>query len=58
MTLLEGKNLTQNFNFRGYIPTFRGENSQKCETFKAKITAHTTSEQLLSNFEKVQKMGF
>ena len=52
------QNLTQNFKFRGIIPTFRGEKTQKSGTFKAKIIAHTTSEQLLSNFQKVKKMGF
>ena len=58
MTLSEGKILTENFDFRGHISTFRAENTPKKEPFKAKNNAQTTSEQLQTNFQKVQKTTF
>ena len=58
MTLSEGQILTQNFDFRGHISTFRAENTPESEAFKAKNNAQTTSEQLQTNFQKVQKTTF
>ena len=55
MTLSEGQILTQNLDFRGHISTFRAENTPKIGPFKTKNHAQTTSEQLQTNFEKVQK---
>ena len=39
MTLSEGQILTQNFDFRGQISTFRAENTPKSKFFKAKNNA-------------------
>ena len=39
MTLSEGQILTQNFDFRGQISTFRAENTTKIASFKAKNNA-------------------
>ena len=36
MTLSEGQILTQNFEFRDHISTFRAENTPKSKAFKAK----------------------
>ena len=58
MTLSEGQFLTKIFDFRGHISTFRAENTPKSEAFKAKNNALTTSEQLQTNFQKVQKTTF
>ena len=58
MTLSEGQILTKNFDFRGHISTFRGENKPKSGTFKAENNAQTTSEQLQNNFQKVQETTF
>ena len=58
MTLSEGQILTQNFDFRGHISTFRAENKAKSGHFKAENNAQTTSEHLQNNFQKVQKTTF
>ena len=58
MTLSEGQILTQNFDFRGHISTFRAENTPKNESFKAKNNAQTTSEHPKNNFQKVQRTTF
>ena len=58
MTLPEGQILTENFDFRGHISTFRAENTPKNEPFKAKNNAQTTSEHPQNNFQKVQKTTF
>ena len=58
MTLSEGQFLTWNFDSRGHISTFRAKNKSESEAFKAKNDTQTTSEQLQTNFEKVQKMIF
>ena len=58
MTLSEGQFLTQNFDFRGHISTFRAENTAKSGHFKAENNAQTTSEHLQTNFQKVQKTTF
>ena len=51
ITLSEGQILTKNFDFIGHLSTFRAENTQKND-------AYTTSEQLQTNFQNVQKMAF
>ena len=56
--LSEGQILTQNFDFRGHISTFRAENTAKSRHFKAENNAQTTSEHLKNNFQKVQKTTF
>ena len=58
MALSEGQFLTQNFDFRGHISTFRAKNTFKIRSFKAKNNSQTTSEQLQNNFQKVQKTTF
>ena len=58
MNLSEGQILTKNFDFRGHISTFRPENKPKSRPFKAKNNAQTTSEQLKTNFQKVEKTTF
>ena len=58
MTLSEGQFLTQNFDFRDDISTFRAENTAKSGHFKAENNAQTTSEHLQNNFQKVQKTTF
>ena len=58
MTLSEGQILTQKFDFRGHISTFRAENTAKSGHFKAENNAQTTSEHLQNNFQKVQKTTF
>ena len=58
MTLSEGQKLASNFDFGGHISTFRAENTYKKGTFKAKNNAQTTSEKLLTNFQKAQTTGF
>ena len=58
MTLSEGQILTQKFDFRGHISTFQAENTPKNEAFETKNNAQTTSEQLQTNFQKVQKTTF
>ena len=58
MTLSEGQILTQNFDFRGHISTFRAENTAKSGHFKAENNAQKTSEQLQTNFQKVKKTDF
>ena len=58
ITLSEGQILANNFDFRGLISTFRTENTPKSGAFKAKNNALTTSEQLQTNFQKVQKTTF
>ena len=58
MALSEGQFLTQNYDFRGHISTFRPKNTLKSGGFKAKNNAQTTSEQLQTNFQKVQKTTF
>ena len=58
MTLSEGQILTQNFEFRDHISTFRAENTAKSKAFKAKNNAQTPSEHLQNNFQKVQKTTF
>ena len=58
ITLSEGQILTQNFDFRGHISTFRAKNTRESGPFKAKNDAQTTSKQLQTNFQKVQKTTF
>ena len=58
MTLPEGQILSQNLDFRGHISTFRAENTAKIGPFKAKNNAQTTSKQLQSILQKIQKTGF
>ena len=58
MTLSESQNLTYNIDFRIHISTFWAENTFKSSTFKAKNNAQTTSEQLQTNFQNVQKTTF
>ena len=58
MTLSEGQILTQNFDFRGHISTFRAENTPESGPFKTENNAQTTSEHLQNNFLKVQKTTF
>ena len=58
ITLSEGQILTQNFEFRDHISTFRAENTAKSKAFKAKNNAQTPSEHLQNNFQKVQKTTF
>jgi len=58
MTLLEGKILAWNFDFRSPISTFRAENTPKSVPLKAKNNAQTTSEQPQTNFQKVRKKTF
>jgi len=58
MTLSEGPILALNFDFRGHISTFQAENTPKSGPFKTKNNAQTTSEQLQTNFQKVQKTTF
>ena len=58
MALSEGQFLTQNYDFRGHISTFRPKNTPKSGGFKAKDNAQTTSEQLQSNFQKLEKNTF
>ena len=50
--------MTQNFDFRGHISTFRAENTAKRGHFKAENNAQTTSEHLQNNFQKPQKKTF
>ena len=52
------KFLTENFNFRAHIPTFRAENTVKRGSFKAKNNDWKFLKQLQNNFEKVQKTSF
>ena len=42
----------------GHISTFRTKNTPKSRPFKGENNAQTTPEQLLNNFEKVQKPTF
>ena len=55
MTLLEDQNLTVNFDFRDHIATFGAVNTPKRGPF---IAENNASEQLLTNFQKVQKTYF
>ena len=50
--------LSEGFDFRGHISTFRAESTPKSTSFKAKNNAQTTSEHLQNNFQKPQKTGF
>ena len=50
--------LTENFDFRGHLSTFRAENTPKSRPFKVENNAQTLPKQLQNNFEKVQKMTF
>ena len=58
MTPSEGQILTKFFDFRGHLSTFRAENTPKSWPFKAKNNAQTTSEELQTNFQNVQKTAF
>ena len=58
ITLSEAQILTFNFDFRGHITTFRAKNTPESWACKAQNDAQTTSEQLLTNFQKVQKTIF
>ena len=58
MTLSEAQILAYNFDFTGHISTFGAKNTPKCRPFKAKNNAQTTSEQIQTNFQKVQKTIF
>ena len=46
MTPSEGQNLILQFDFRGYISTFRAKNTAKSWSFEAENNVQTTSEQL------------
>ena len=50
--------MTKFFDFIGHLSTFRAGNTPKSGFFKAKNNAQTTSEQLQTNFQKVQKTTF
>ena len=50
--------LTENFDFRGHLSTFRAENTPKSRPFKVENNAQTLPKQLQNNFEKVQKTTF
>ena len=52
------KFLTENFDFRGHLVTFRAENTPKSRPSKVKNNAQTLPEQLQNKFEKVQKTTF
>ena len=52
------KFLTENFDFRGHLWTFRAENTPKSGLFKTKNKAQTHPKQLSNNFEKVEKATF
>ena len=52
MTLSEAQILTY------HISTFRAKNTPESGSFKAQNDAQITSEQLQTNFQKVQKTGF
>ena len=58
MAHLEGQNLTLNFDFRGYISSFRAKITCKTGGFKVKNTAQTIPEQVQTNFLKVKKTTF
>ena len=58
IALSEGKILAQKIDFRGHLSTFRAKNEPKSGPCKAKNDAQTTSEQLQTNFQKVQKTTF
>ena len=47
--------MTVNFDFRGHIATFGAVNTPKRGPFIAENNVQTTSEQLQTNFQKVQK---
>ena len=55
MTLLEDQNLTVNFDFRDHIATFEAVNTLKRGPC---IAENNASEQLQTNFQKVQKTYF
>ena len=50
--------MTQIFDFRGHISTFRAKNTAKSAPLEVKNNAQTTSEHLQNNFQKVQKTTF
>ena len=50
--------MTQDFNFRSHLSTFRAENTPKSGPFKAENNAQTVPKLLQNNFEKVQKTWF
>ena len=53
-----GQILTKNLDFRGHLLNSGAENTPKSGPFRSKNNALTTPEQLLNNFEKVQKWTF
>ena len=58
MAFSDAQNLTVIFDLRGHISAFRVKSTPKSVTFKAKNNAQTTSEQLQTNFQNVQKTTF
>ena len=50
--------MTEIFDFRGHLWTFRGENTLKSGPFKTENKAQTLPKQVQNNFEKVQKSTF
>ena len=50
MTLLDGQNLTLNFDFRAHLSTFRGKNTPKVGLLRPK----TMPTQIQNNFQKVK----
>ena len=50
--------MTDNFDFRGHLSTFRAENTPKSGPFNTEKYAHTHPKQLPNNFEKVEKSTF
>ena len=50
--------LTEYFDFRGHLSTFRAEKTPKSRPFKVENNAQTLPKQLQNNFEKVHKMTF
>ena len=50
--------MTYSLDFRGHISTFQAKDTSESWAFNAKNDAQTTSKQLQTNFQKVQKTGF
>ena len=50
--------LTEYFDFRGHLSTFRAEKTPKSRPFKVENNAQTLPKQLQNNFEKVEKTTF
>ena len=55
ITLSDGHNFTNNFDFWGRLSTFEAINTAKSESFKLENDAQTMSKQLRINFQKLKK---